>query len=268
MKSNKYKILVLSDMNDKTLNIIKNGVSLAKMIDADLHFFHGKKPTELVEKESQLSAMRTINKSYVSISNDIQDLATTISNDYDVKMSYSYAVGNLKNEIQSCISSYKPDVIVLGKQKSKPLSFLGDNITAYIIKNFKGAIMIASDDKVLEPNTELSLGVIDGTNSTSPMEFATSILKHTQKPLKLFKINTADKQNESPSVVSDKKTVELHFDYGDNSIKSLSNYLTKSNVNLLYLNKQNAKSKTALKDVINTVNVSMLISEGQLSVSQ
>ncbi|WP_298901400.1 hypothetical protein [uncultured Psychroserpens sp.] len=85
MKTNKYKILVLSDMKSTATRTIKSSISLSKMIDGDIHFFHVKKPTEVVEKESQLSAMRTINKAHVSISSDIQNLIEPIAKDYNTR---------------------------------------------------------------------------------------------------------------------------------------------------------------------------------------
>ena len=46
---NTSKILVLSDLKDSKLSVIRNAVSLAKLIDGNIHVFHVKKPTEIVE---------------------------------------------------------------------------------------------------------------------------------------------------------------------------------------------------------------------------
>jgi nucleotide-binding universal stress UspA family protein len=264
MKNNKYKILVLSDMKDTTANTIKSGVSFAKMIGGDLHFFHVKKPTDIVEKESQLSAMRTINRTYLSTDNDIQDLIEPISKDYDTPISFSHAFGNVKSEISNQIKTYQPDVIILGKRKSKPFNFIGDNITEYVIKNYDGAVMIASEENAIQPNTELSLGILNKINATFDMSFADRLFGHTQKPLKSFKTYNASNKTNEVNPFTEKNTVELVFDHGDNSIKSLSNYLTKSDVNLLCLDRvdeNNANHKTDIKNVISNVNVSLLISK-------
>lgn len=268
MKNNKYKILVLSDMKDATASTIKSGVSFAKMIDADLHLFHVKKPTEIVEKESQLSAIRTINKSYLDSDNAIKNLIEPISKDYNIKIAYNHAFGNLKNEIKDCIQELKPDVIVLGKRRSKSLSLLGDNITDFVIKNYDGTVMIASEENALEPNTELSLGLLNNLNISFNTEINASIFKHTRKPLKSFKTNNVTSETKEMHGLEDKDTVEFVFDHGENSIKSMSNYLTKSDVNLLFVNRRNmskASYKSDVKNVINNVNVSLLISDAKLS---
>ena len=260
MENNKYKILVLSDMKETMTNTIKSSVSLAKMIGGDIHFFYIKKATDVVDQESQLSAIRTINRSYLETGSDIQNKIASISKDFDIPISHSHAFGNIKSEITDYIKTNKPDVIILGKRKSKAISFIGDNITDFIIKNYDGTIMIASEENTLEPNKDVSLGVLNSSSKSFNSELFSSVLSHTQKPLKSFKITQPDVEVNFESDSKDKQTVDLVFDNGDNSIKSLSNYLTKSDVNLLCVDRNN-ENKTNIKNVINNVNVSLLISD-------
>jgi nucleotide-binding universal stress UspA family protein len=153
-----YKILVLSDLNKSAGITIKSGVALAKIIDADIDFFYVKKPIEVVAEESQLSAIRTINRTYFTIDKKIKNLISPISQRYNKKINHSFIIGNIKNEITEYIDKNKPDIIVLGKQKSKILPFISDNITQFILKKHKGTIVISDNQSGLEPNTELSLG--------------------------------------------------------------------------------------------------------------
>jgi len=83
---NKYKILVLSDLNKSTSKTIKSSISIAKIVDADINFLYIKKPSDVVQKDNQLSAMRTINQEYFSIDKKIKDLIAPISKDYNVKV--------------------------------------------------------------------------------------------------------------------------------------------------------------------------------------
>ena len=133
MRNNKYKILVLSDLKKSPSTILKSTVSLAKMIDGDINFFHVKKPSDVVERESQLSAMRTINQEQIITGKKIQEALAPISNDYNVNINSTFAFGNVKNEIEEHIKVTNPDVIVLGKRKAKGLRFLGDNITDFVL---------------------------------------------------------------------------------------------------------------------------------------
>ncbi|WP_040252493.1 universal stress protein [Psychroserpens mesophilus] len=264
----KYKILVLTDMKDTTINTLKNGVSLAKIIDAEIHLFHVKKPTDIVEQESQLSAIRTMNRSYVSTDSEIQNLIEPVSKDHNIPISYSHVFGNLKNEINSIFKSYKPDVVILGKNKSKPFSFIGDNVTNFVIKNFDGAIMIVDNANNVTPDKQISLGVLNSFDSSLNVAFSKHLITHAAKPLKSFKIikNTSDFQNTKSSLGQD--VTEYVFEHNQNSVKNLSGYLSKSNINLLFIDRVKSQTKTQsipisdnLNDVIAKLNVSFLLSE-------
>jgi hypothetical protein len=60
----KNKILVLSDINSSTTGILTNALNLAKIVSGEITLFCVKKPTDIVENDSQLSAMRIINKKF------------------------------------------------------------------------------------------------------------------------------------------------------------------------------------------------------------
>ncbi|WP_299333371.1 universal stress protein [uncultured Psychroserpens sp.] len=265
--ANTYKILVLSDLKKSTTNLLKSSISLAQIINGDIDFFHVKKPTEIVGQESQLSAIRTINKLHTATTNEIEQIITPISEAYNIPITYKHAFGNVKNEIGEYIKKTNPDIIVLGQRKSKPLSFIGDNISDFVIAQHDGVIMIAADDKTLEPNSELSLGALNGIEKSFNMDFAHSLIEHSQKPLKSFKIYKDSSASETQKEIFGKKTIEYAFDQGSNSMKSLSNYLSKSDVNLLCFNRatngQDSLAKSEVKNAIDTLNVSLLITNGQ-----
>jgi len=255
MKNNKYKILVLSDLNKTTSNTIKSGVSLAKIIGADINFLYVKKPTEVVKNENQLSAVRTINKDYLSTNKKIKDLIRHISENYNVNINHTFVIGNLKNEIGKYIDDNKPDIIILGKRKSKVINFIGDNITQFILKKHKGTIVIVDDKNVLEPNKELYIGLFNSTSANS--KFTDKIINSTQKPLKSFKIS---ENSYSLKDSLGKNTVEYVFAKGDNVIKNISNYLSKSKINLLFVDRKKENLiYTNIKDVINNLDCSLLL---------
>ena len=79
MKTKKRKILVLSDMKDSTQALMITSVEVAKMLNAEIEFFHVKKPTDIVDRESQLSAVRTIKREHIKTDNDIKSMLNTLS---------------------------------------------------------------------------------------------------------------------------------------------------------------------------------------------
>lgn len=145
MRNSKYKILVLSDLKETTNSSLKKAVKLSKTIDADIEFFHVKKPIDIVGTDSQLSAMRSINKEYMVTEKKINNLIAPIVENENITIASSFAFGNIKKEIEDHLDSSKPDVIILGSRKRKVLSFIGDKIIDFVLKSHKGTVVIASD---------------------------------------------------------------------------------------------------------------------------
>ena len=267
MKNYKYKILVLSDLKKTASTTIKSSVSLAKMIDAEIALFHVKKHIDIVKRDNQFTAIRTLNEEHNNTKKAIDALVKDYSKEYDVKISGSYAFGKVKEEIKKQIELYKPDIIVLGQRDSAPFKLIGDSITRFILKKFKGIIMISSNENALEPNKKMTLGVLNGSNKTFDTEFSNDIITHTKAPLKSFRILNSQKETTNVSNVNEEKMVEFVFEQNPNAMTTLSLYLQKNNINLLFVDR--AKNKTnntlnaeiSLKEVVSKLNVSLLVSQ-------
>ncbi|WP_055436117.1 universal stress protein [Lacinutrix algicola] len=264
MKSNKYKILVLSDLKNTAENTINNGVSLAQMIDAEIALFHVKKHTDIVERDNQFSAIRTLNEEHNNTKNTINRIVDSISKDYNLKVNGSYAFGKVKEEIRNYIKVSNPDIIVLGQRDSSPLQLIGDSITRFILKEFKGIVMISGNENVLVPNEKMTLGVFNGSNKILN-KFSNDLIMHTKSPLKSFKIVNSQNKINSGSVENEEKMEEYVFEQNANAMNTLSSYLLKNNINLLCVDRAEGKTKntteTSLNKVISQVNVSLLVSE-------
>ena len=74
MKKNNYKIVVFTDLKISLHNTLKSTIGLANMINGEIELFHVKKPAEVVKTESQLSAIRTINRESVTLDKKIQSI--------------------------------------------------------------------------------------------------------------------------------------------------------------------------------------------------
>ena len=266
MKKKQYKIVVLSDLTKSSAAILKNAVSVAKIINGRIEIFSVKKPTDIVKMDNQLSAMRTINSEHKAINKKMRNLATSISQEYDVGITYSFAFGNVKSEIEEYLAEQKPDVVVLGKRKSKTFNLMGDGITDFILNRYNGTIMIAPHNNKLEPNKEVTLGMLNNPKPSSNLEFAEDLMQHAQKPLKSFKIIKSTVSSQKQPLPEGRKTIEYVFEYSDNIIKNFSTYLSKNNINLLCMNRINKQSRATrhltasdVKEVMGKLNVSLLI---------
>jgi nucleotide-binding universal stress UspA family protein len=261
MKNN-YKILVLSDLKSDVKSILKSSISLAKMIHGDLNFFHVKGATDIVEKDNQLSAIRSINSEYKTINKKIQNLTIPISEEYGISINTKFSFGNVKGEIEKYIKELQPDIIVLGKRKSKPFNFIGDHITDFILKAHSGVIMIASKNNPLAPNKEILLGTLNDLELSKNLVFADNLIENAKKPLKSFKIVENTNALNETQTSTNGKTIEYLFEKNDNSMKNISNYISKNKINLLCVNRdgQNNKNKADIKEIIEKLNVSLLLS--------
>ena len=263
----KYKITVLSDLDSNLETTLRSAIGLAKIIDGEIEVFTVKKASEIVDSDNQLSAMRSINHRYTSFRKKMNQLIDPISEQFDIRIDYSFSIGNIKGEIEQYIDTKSPDIIVLGKRREKLLSLVGDRITPFLLKKFKGVILIANEKNIIETNKEISLGLWNNLEGKFNLEFAENLIEHIQKPLKSFKITQNSNISEVPKEPSNPKTLEYVFEQGDGAIKGISNYLDKNKIDVLYVDrfkKHNDKKINALKsdinDVINKLNVTLLVS--------
>ncbi|HLT54082.1 MAG TPA: universal stress protein [Flavobacteriaceae bacterium] len=257
MKTNEYKILVLSDLGKASENELKNAASLASMIDGEISLFHVKNPADVVKRDNQLSAVRTINSTYVSTEKQIEALIKPISEKYKTKIQGTFTVGNVKEEINKHIKTYNPDIIVLGQRK-KSFRLIGDSIRQHVLKNFDGTVIIASQEQVLEPNQELSLGMLNDFGTPLKLNLAEELLDKTNQPLKFFKVAKDGNAQTTETVPANKKVVEYVFEQGDNVINNMSRYLSKSKVDVLLLDRE-AKQNNFAKNALNKFNVPLVL---------
>ena len=142
MVKKKYKIVVLADLKNSVSNTLKTAVSIAKIIDGEIDFFYVKNAAKVVERENQLSAIRTINQDYTATDKKIKKLVKSVSNEYQININYSFTFGNVKHEIDHFIKEHKPDMIVLGNKKSNFLSLVGDNVIPFVLKQLHHQAML------------------------------------------------------------------------------------------------------------------------------
>ncbi|NRD18807.1 universal stress protein [Winogradskyella eckloniae] len=270
----KNKILVLSDIGNMSDSILKNSVCLAKIINADIELFYVKKPTEVVVAENQFSAMRVINQDYNTVDKAIKAYINPIYEEFGVNITYSFSYGNVKNEISSYIEDCQPDVIVIGKRKPKAINFVGNNITDYVLKKHNGLLMITAENNPLEPNEELTLGVLNSDEETTNVSFAEGFLPYTSRKITSFRISKKTAKTEQTYTHSNKQIEECVFDKNKNVVNNLSNYLVKNKINLFCIDREKSIKKTKslfakedIKRMINKINVTILLTKSNNPLS-
>jgi hypothetical protein len=256
MKNNKHKIAVFSDLNESIDNTLKSAVNLAEMVNGEIELFHVSKASTIVNNESQLSAIREINSDFINIDNKMKKIVNDFTNESGVRILYSHAIGNPKLEIGNYIKENKPDIIVLRKKKPILSGLLSNNITKFVLENHSGSVFIANDNMVLDINKKLSLAYLNEGEEMHKIDFEDLLFSYSAGPLKSFKIVTDSAYKSSPRTYKGKKATEYIFEKRDNTIESLSNYISLCNVNLLCLGRD---SNSTIADLIGNLNIPLFI---------
>ncbi|MDJ0644374.1 MAG: universal stress protein [Flavobacteriaceae bacterium] len=265
MDQKKYKILLLSSLKKTDVTVLKSTVNLARIMNADINMFYVKKPLEIVKKESHLSAMRIINKEYATIDTEIKKMIAPFRDGSGVTIQTDFVFGNVKKEIANYINEVNPDMIVIGKRKSNGFKFIGDKITEFVLKNYHGMVLIAANNNSLELKEDLKLGTLNFDEEALNLGFAKNFVEQTRLPLKSFKIveKSTGQRTRAPQNNS-KAGIDYVFEQNDNVLDNLSNYLSKNNIDLLLVNRNDKKGssdflKSQFKGLIDKSNVSMFL---------
>mgnify|MGYP005989954131 CR=1 FL=1 len=254
-KHKPYKIVVLSDLKEATDSTLNSAIQLATIINGDIDLFHVKKPIEVIESSNQLSAVRTINKDYIVTDNTIKKLIKKTDNTLKTSLQHHIAIGNIQQEISNYITEKKPDIIVLGKRKSKLFGLIGDHITDFILNTYKGVVMIASDKNTFEPNHEVSLGVLKNDHLSTTMNFYEDLLKNTKKTVTTFSGGRMPKNNDLNTKSTKNRTSFL----GENT--DILNNVAKSDVNLFCIDRSdNNYSLKELNGFIKKLSCTVILS--------
>ncbi|WP_299212322.1 universal stress protein [uncultured Aquimarina sp.] len=279
---NKYRLLVLVDLTQKSDTALKNAINLAKVINGTIEIFHVSPPADVVRYENQLSAMRAITETHITTEKKLLDLVLRISEEENVAITYNFTFGNVKNEIHDHIQKTNPDIVVIGKREKKLINFLEDGITKFLLKKHSGIIMITGKEKMVQPDSDISLGFYNNTDNVidkNTVKIVKDLNKQPENPIKFFSIRKKSASDKAKLAISRIKTacnfpnaVEYEFEESPYSIEGLSTYVYKNNVELLCIGRFNdnrgwlnklVNRKSTMDNVIEKLNVSLLVTGGK-----
>ncbi|HBR55008.1 MAG TPA: hypothetical protein DEA82_12820 [Flavobacteriaceae bacterium] len=265
--NNKYKVLVLSDLTDDSINVLQTATKVAQIIDGQVDLFHVRKATNVVKQSNQLAAMRAINDNYKAIEKELNSLAGSVSEIDEIKINPVFSFGNIKKQIENHIETTKPDIVVLGKRKSVKPALFGDKIIPFVLKKFKGEVLLIDKDTVWDTQA-LSVGLFNATdNVDSNSQFIHHVIARSEKPVRAFKVadkTIAENEGNDPTL---KEVVSYIFEKNDDALKTISNYMSKNKVNLMFVDRKPSTSKVAtglsiseLNNLIDNLKAPLLLS--------
>ncbi len=260
MKNNNPRILVLTDLHSSSEIVLANAISVAKLIGAQLEVFHVIKPGEIVSSDSQLSALRTINKSSLQIDKKMKALLEPFK-DEGIAIKQSFMIGNVKNEVENYINERDPELIVMGKRRASALKLIGDGLTEFLLSNYKGMVLVAGKANLLKNSMGLKLGAYNVSKDELEQGFAKTLLEQSKNPVRSFKVVEKPGINQMSAEGTISGVVEYVFEQSDNVLNNISNYVTKNELDLLLVDRPFSTEKSSA-----VVKVKSLLKNNEVSV--
>ena len=227
--SAKYRISVLLDLSKSSELVLTNAVQLAKALNGAVEVFHVKPAADIVQRESQLSAIRTIYKDDRDTRSQMQHLIRSFEEEEGLSISYKLEYGNVKNRVRDYLALQKPDILVLGKRRP---GFLGDSIMDFVINETDIHVLITGKDDKFHTFKDLNLGVFGAGLRENGLEIIRDLKRDSEKPVRLFNIKGKVQPSEQ-ELNPLQKTVSYVFSEGANALDGLVSYVSRTNTQLL-----------------------------------
>jgi len=257
--TSRYHILVVTGQTRYSQTALQNAINLAKKIDGSINLFYVKSPSKVASHENQLAAFRELNVETAKAEKTMKQMVDMIASTEKIPITYSFTYGNVINEVQKQIEIETPDIVVLEKQKSSAKDLFGMDLTSYLLKNYKGAMLISGELQALGSEDDLSLGVLDDVLEEYQNDLSDILQKSTDKPITLLRINSSESSDNGSSQRSSQPNLTtFEFEQGTNISSSISKYVEKSGVGLLCVRKSklmdlNGELKSVSREIQLTV---------------
>lgn len=157
MKTNDYKILVLSDLKESSNPILIYAAKLANEIDAKVELLHVKGISDILYSENPLTVNEKINDIHNLMNKKMVDYVQPVSKHDNIDIETTFAFGNIKNTIENHIKTTNPDMIILGKSKTKRFKWLNNSLIDFVRNIYDGVIFEATQHSLIDEDGNISL---------------------------------------------------------------------------------------------------------------
>lgn len=150
MNRNKRKILILSDLNETSKEVIQYAITIAKEFNGALELLCVKKPSNIVKEDNPLSAVRNLNNEFIKTEQKAKQIIRSITKNDFFSVKNTILFGNVRNEINIYIKDSNPDLIILGKRQKRFFNFNSDNLTEFVKKKYTNKVCISNKTTIPE----------------------------------------------------------------------------------------------------------------------
>ncbi|MEW7292139.1 universal stress protein [Aquimarina sp. 2304DJ70-9] len=252
----KYRMLVLIDLSKASENVLKNAVQLSKVLKGSLEVFYVKAPADVVSYENQYSAIRAIQEDTRRAQARLKKMIRKIEKEENVLITFQIAYGNIKNAIKEKIVKVQPDLVLLGKRKSKLINFLNHGITNFILKKCSANILIAGQDDKFHSYRDIMLGVYGSILQDEGIEVINDLNQKNTSPIRFFSVKNQDNKRQA-GLKQTKEGVSYVFSEGTNALDGLASYISRTNMQLFCIPRKYG-IKASVRQMVDKLDIPVL----------
>lgn len=258
----KYDIVALVDLTKSSQRALHQAVELAKTLNGRVEAFHVKPPTEAAKYDNQLSAMRSIHEDNRASKNKLKQIVEQLSTTENFPISFKTGYGNVKNTLKDYISKKKPDILVLGRRKPKPLSLLGDGVTDFVLNECPSHVLIIGEKYEVPSFADVHLGIFGYSKQDQDVDIIRDLRKNNNHPMRMFGIKTDQKEESIENRTESGEIISYVFSKGANAWDGITSYVSRTNTQLFCMprhSKDKSVKPSTTKRLLQKLEVPILI---------
>lgn len=253
-----YSILVLTDLSEASKIALRNATKLAKLVNGKVSAYNVQPVKQFTEEENQLSLGRKLSENYKRTQAKAKRLISAIGEEEDMEIGFTMDWGNVKNCILNKVEDTRPDMVILGRRKSKLTDLLRVGVTQFVIDNCDASILISGSDRELHSFTDLSLGFFGETKEKGGLR----IIDHLQeapRSVKYFGIRSRKQTMETDGPVQKGGTSFVFPQEGPNAIEALTSYVLGTKTQLFCIPQGTDTAVESVKEMVKRLDIPILL---------
>ena len=228
----KPMVLVLLDLEQSPAELLESAAVITKKVDGRLQALHIRMPIEAIEQANQFSAKKEFYAHYQNTKEQLEPIIEKVSIKEELPIDYSLIYGHVGNQIAEAIHQKQPDIVVLGKRKTKLGGLLGDRVTKTVLNTAPKSIYIVNTSAILNNFEGIAVGILEDTSSIKD-DMLEAIVEKQNNKINFFGIGKSDKKT------MDKNPEDSHYIFPENnaSVSNMASYIKKTKTQLFCISK-------------------------------
>lgn len=253
-----YNFLVLTDFSDASNIALLNAAKFVKLTNGHIHAYHVQTSVPMAVEQNQITLKGRLRENDRQTLSKANKIISAIEEREGIKIEFSMDHGNVKNCVSNKVKETNPDLVFLGRRKSKFLDFIGDKVTQFVIDHCDTSVLISGSNHELHSFSDLSLGFFGETIEKSELKIVDHLNESTRS-VKYFGIQSRVSAGETLDTVQKTPTSFIFTQEGLKAIEALTSYVARTNTELFCIPKNNNSKLQPIKEMVNRLDIPILL---------